>query len=65
VLVLGHNPGMEEAVEELSGRSEAMKTANAALLECDLDNDDWSLALTERWHLVEVVRPKALRADDD
>jgi hypothetical protein len=42
-----------------------MKTANAALLECDADTDDWSLALTERWHLVEVVRPKTLRADDD
>lgn len=65
VLVLGHNPGMEEAVEELTGRREAMKTANAALLECDLDGDDWSLALTERWNLREVVRPKTLRGDDD
>jgi len=63
VLVLGHNPGLEDAVLELTGRHETMKTANAALLTCDAE--DWSLAFTERWQLLEVVRPKTLRGDDD
>ncbi len=49
VLVLGHNPGWEEAVAELCGHTVIMKTANAALLrhhlpwERALQRDDWVL----------------------
>lgn len=49
VLVLGHNPGWEDAVHVLSGRRVGMKTANVALLEhperlsVAIHRDDWSL----------------------
>lgn len=63
VLVLGHNPGIEEAVTELTGELEGMKTANAALLVGA--GEDWSLALTQRFTLAGVVRPKELGAEED
>lgn len=58
LLVLGHNPGWEDAVADLSGQSVRMTTANAALLESDID--DWAEAMRANWDLVEVLRPKEL-----
>ncbi len=58
LLVLGHNPGWEYAVEKLSGQWVRMTTANAALLESDLN--DWAEVMVANWTLVEVLRPKEL-----
>ncbi|MFT5582748.1 MAG: phosphohistidine phosphatase [Cognaticolwellia sp.] len=59
LLLLGHNPGLEQLVFDLSGRSERLTTCNAALLTSNAR--DWKRALSGRWTLEEVVRPKGLR----
>ncbi|MCA9268852.1 MAG: histidine phosphatase family protein [Planctomycetales bacterium] len=63
-LALGHNPGWEGAVHWLSGQSVELATSNAALLE--FHGDTWRAALQgeHAWHLVDVVRPKALLSAD-
>ena len=55
LLVLGHNPGWQESVRQLSGEEIAMKTANAALLEGE--GLDWIDALQKRggWRLVDTI----------
>ena len=58
LLVLGHNPGWEDAVADLTGQWIRMTTANAALLECDIKN--WADAMETNWVLLEVLRPKEL-----
>lgn len=58
VIVLGHNPGWEGAVAELSGQWVRMTTANAALLESDAE--DWAEAMPSDWMLVDLLRPKEL-----
>ncbi len=57
VLVLGHNPGWEEAVGWFTGGSIILKTACAALLEND--NPSWPAAIAERgvWRVHTVIRP--------
>lgn len=57
-LVLGHNPGWEDAVASLSGQRTRMTTANAALLQSGLDN--WADAIQASWELVDMLRPKEL-----
>lgn len=58
LLVLGHNPGWEEAVASLSRQWIRLTTANAALLQCDAR--DWAEAMAGDWALVDVLRPKEL-----
>ena len=58
LLVLGHNPGWEDAVSGLCGEWVRMTTANAALLESNAD--DWAEAIEANWVLVDVLRPKEL-----
>ncbi len=58
LLVLGHNPGWEDAVADLSGQWVRMTTANAALLESDAEN--WAEAMEANWTLVNFLRPKEL-----
>ena len=58
LLVLGHNPGWEDAVSGLCGMWVRMTTANAALLQSDAD--DWAEAMESMWELVEILRPKEL-----
>lgn len=59
VMVIGHNPGIAELVEQLSGQYEAMPTA--ALAQFQLAIDDWQ-RLTEGTPatLVQVWRPREL-----
>ena len=59
VLMLGHNPGWETALEFYTGRSERMTTANAALLEA---SGKWGKlsAKPGAWELVELIRPKEI-----
>ena len=59
LLLLGHNPGLEQLVFDLTGQSERLTTCNAALLTSTAS--DWKKALRGRWSLDQVVRPKALR----
>ena len=59
VLVLGHNPGWEEAVTELSGREMRITTANVVLLEGE--GGTWREALERgAWSVAGVIRPKQL-----
>ena len=57
VLLLGHNPGWEAAVEWFCGTYETMKTANAALLEGS--GATWREAVDQEgvWKLRSFVRP--------
>jgi len=59
VLVVAHNPGLEEFVLHLTGQPETMPTA--ALAEVSLDIDSWqSLSIPPGGKLVRVWRPKEL-----
>ena len=59
VLVLGHNPGWEEAVAELSGRAVRITTANVVLLKGE--GATWCEALQcGPWSIAGIVQPKEL-----
>jgi len=58
LLVLGHNPGWEEALFTLSGERRSMTPANAALMTGD--GEDWATALRGRWALSQLIRPEDL-----
>lgn len=58
VLIVGHNPGIEGLIRQLTGRIEPMPTASLAVI--DLDVDSWSGAAPGTGRLVTVVRPKAV-----
>ncbi len=58
VLVLGHNPGWEDALAHL-GHAARFTTCNAALLESPAT--DWASALDGPWTLVELIRPRPPR----
>lgn len=59
-LLIGHNPGWEMAVSQLSRQNVRMTTANAALFE--IDGDVWKSLYDDHitWKLVDVFRPKEL-----
>ena len=62
VLVVGHNPGSEELLEELTGEDEAMPTAAIAQVELDIAEwGEWGEATGGR--LVNVWRPKEVEAE--
>ncbi|HEX7174996.1 MAG TPA: histidine phosphatase family protein [Pyrinomonadaceae bacterium] len=58
VLLVGHNPGVEELIEALTGSRERMTTA--ALARVALDIDAWDEVGPECGRLEWVVRPKEL-----
>jgi phosphohistidine phosphatase len=58
LLVLGHNPGWEELVEDLSGHSIALKTSCAALLVSDASTWIEAFASGHGWRLERVLSPK-------
>jgi phosphohistidine phosphatase len=59
VMVVGHNPGMEELVEALTGKSETMPTAALAWIELDLEH--WSgLRATGEARLRQIWRPREI-----
>jgi phosphohistidine phosphatase len=58
-LVVGHNPGMEDLVEGLTGEEVTFPTAALAVIDCEIEA--WSdLALTGVESLVRLWRPKEL-----
>jgi len=59
VMVIGHNPGLEELVETLTGEAEAMPTA--ALAQVELPLERWRDVNDEtEGRLVNVWRPKEM-----
>ena len=59
VMLVGHNPGMEEFLLQLTGLNETLPTAALAMLELDLSS--WSMfSETTRGRLVALWRPKEL-----
>jgi phosphohistidine phosphatase len=60
VMVVGHNPGWEEMVQQLTGVQVHLTTANAALLQIDAASWTEAVATEGRWCLERVVRPKEL-----
>ena len=61
VLLIGHNPGLEEFLSQLTGHPETLPTAALARLEVDLS--DWSqFSETTHARLVDLWRPKELDA---
>lgn len=58
VLVVGHNPGVEELIETLTGEIHIIPTCTLARIEFDIEK--WSAILrerTDRGRLVEILRP--------
>ncbi|MGI9106447.1 MAG: SixA phosphatase family protein [Pyrinomonadaceae bacterium] len=63
LLLVGHNPGMEELIQRLTGASERMRTATLARI--DLDTDAWSKvrAAEGAGRLKFAISPKDLAED--
>jgi phosphohistidine phosphatase len=55
VLLVGHNPGMEELLRELTGREEPLSTGMLAKIEFNLDV--WSKVTEDRGILELIFRP--------
>jgi phosphohistidine phosphatase len=62
LLLVGHNPGMEELLELLTGETRRMPTAALACVE--LDTDKWAKLAPRSGRLEWQVRPKELEAGD-
>jgi phosphohistidine phosphatase len=58
VLLVGHNPGLEELLEFLTGETRQMPTA--ALAQITFNIDKWSAARRRTGHLEWLVKPKEL-----
>lgn len=62
VMLVGHNPGIEEFLSHLTDYYEAIQTC--VLSQIELDIDDWTdLAPETRGRLIEVFRPRELFDD--
>lgn len=58
VMLIGHNPGWEEAATILVGREIEMTTCNAALLSLEANSWREALAREGAWTLEHLLRPK-------
>lgn len=64
VLVVGHNPGLEELVARMSGAGTVESFPTAALARIELDLEAWTdLSATTAARRVRVWRPKELTED--
>src|SRR5215207_4705324 len=61
-LVVGHNPGMEELIQHLTGETRRMPTA--ALARITLNLDKWAKLREGAGRLEELVKPKDLTTED-
>lgn len=57
-LLVGHNPGFENLVKILTGKTEAMPTAGLAIIDLDIRN--WSETSAGRGALRDLIRPKEI-----
>jgi phosphohistidine phosphatase len=58
VLIVGHNPGVEELIEMLTGEIHIIPTCTLAQIEFDIEK--WSTVrrrLTDRGRLIEIFKP--------
>jgi phosphohistidine phosphatase len=60
VLLVGHNPGMEELLRALTGKGEPMATGTLARI--DFDFDEWSSIIEDIGRLESIVSPNDLAA---
>lgn len=60
VLLLGHNPGWEEVLLWLTGRSETLTTANVACLQTEDSSWASSVAAPGRFRVEALIRPRLL-----
>ena len=60
LMLIGHNPGWEDAASTLAQRGVSLTTCNAAML--TVEADTWVAAFddVDAWQLEQVVRPKEL-----
>ena len=58
VMLVGHNPGLEELIRLLTGEHERMPTAAVACITLDLDT--WRAVTPQAGRLAWLVRPKEL-----
>ena len=58
VMVIGHNPGWEDAASRLCSQDVTMTTANVALVEVHADSWAEALDLDACWKMNKVLRPK-------
>ncbi len=59
VMIVGHNPTLEDMVEHLTGEDERVTTANLACI--DLDLDSWRKLPSARGELRFLLRPREPR----
>lgn len=64
ILVVGHNPGWEDAVATLSGAHHRFTTCNAALFEVEAESWDEAFESGD-WHLDALLKPRDLADDGD
>jgi len=58
VLIVGHNPGVEELIELLTGEIHIVPTCTLAQIEFDIEKwSDTLHRLTDRGRLVEILKP--------
>jgi phosphohistidine phosphatase len=58
VLIVGHNPGVEELIELLTGEIHIVPTCTLAQIEFDIEKwSDTLRRLTDRGRLVEILKP--------
>ena len=61
VMLVGHNPGLEHLVQQLSGEYHSMPTSATAVFNVDIVNwSEFEDAIPSRIDLVDVWRPKEL-----
>jgi len=60
VMLVGHNPAMEELLTQITGANESMPTASLAMIRLPIES--WKeLGLQKRGELVDLWRPKELK----
>ncbi len=62
-MLVGHNPGIEGFIRNISGRNEPMPTASLAVL--DIDTHFWSEVDSDSGHIIEIIRPKEVMQNSD
>ncbi len=60
VMIVGHNPTLEDLVEHLTGKDERLTTGNLARI--DFDIESWRQLVTTRGELRFVLRPREPRS---
>ena len=60
VMVIGHNPGWEDAASTLTGTSISLTTCNAAMLTVQAESWDEAASLDSCWRLEHLLRPREL-----